>query len=92
MDQKLKGYVVRNAENKRRFDSNQRDDRVQQPPTKRQDVGRSYTVGSNEKKGYGPSWCTTRLALEIFRSSTKSMHYSIECMWHTSVDISKDNC
>nr|GEY08814.1 hypothetical protein [Tanacetum cinerariifolium] len=51
MDQKLKGY----AENKRRFNSNQRDNRVQQPPAKRQDVGRAYTVGSNEKKGYaGP--------------------------------------
>ncbi|GKE30423.1 reverse transcriptase domain-containing protein, partial [Tanacetum coccineum] len=52
MDQKLKGYVVRNAKNKRRFDSNQSDNRVQQPPVKRQDMGRAYTVGSNEKKGY----------------------------------------
>ncbi|GJS91282.1 putative reverse transcriptase domain-containing protein [Tanacetum coccineum] len=49
-------YAVRNAENKRRFDSNQRDNRVQQPHAKRQDVGRAYTVGRNEKKGYaGPS-------------------------------------
>ncbi|GJS77572.1 hypothetical protein Tco_0727453 [Tanacetum coccineum] len=55
MDHKLKGYAVRNAENKKRFDSNQRDNRVQQPPAKRQDVGRAYTVGSNEKRGYvGP--------------------------------------
>ncbi|GJX06399.1 putative reverse transcriptase domain-containing protein [Tanacetum coccineum] len=59
-DQKLKGYVVKNAENKRRFDNNQKDNRVQQPPYKRQNVGgqsvaRAYTAGNNEKRGYaGP--------------------------------------
>nr|GEV53463.1 putative reverse transcriptase domain-containing protein [Tanacetum cinerariifolium] len=35
MDQKLKGYDVRNAENKRRFKINQRDNGVQEPPFKR---------------------------------------------------------
>ncbi|GKG42343.1 reverse transcriptase domain-containing protein, partial [Tanacetum coccineum] len=39
MDQKLKGYAVRNAENKRRFDRNQKDKRVQQPLYKRQNIG-----------------------------------------------------
>ncbi|GKF25421.1 reverse transcriptase domain-containing protein, partial [Tanacetum coccineum] len=39
MDQKLKGYAVKNAENKRRFDNNQKDNRMQQPPYKRQNVG-----------------------------------------------------
>ncbi|GJY27602.1 retrotransposon protein, putative, ty3-gypsy subclass [Tanacetum coccineum] len=34
MDQKLKGYVARNAENKRRFENNLRDNRVSQPPFK----------------------------------------------------------
>ncbi|GKB89996.1 putative reverse transcriptase domain-containing protein [Tanacetum coccineum] len=56
MDQKLKGYAVRNAENKRRFDSNQRDNRVQQPLAKRKDVGRAYTVGNNKKKGKSDTW------------------------------------
>ncbi|GJU06099.1 putative reverse transcriptase domain-containing protein, partial [Tanacetum coccineum] len=60
MDQKLKGYAVKNAENKRRLEVNQRDNRGQQPPFKRPNVGgqnvaRSYTVGNNEKKPYnGP--------------------------------------
>ncbi|GKA18102.1 putative reverse transcriptase domain-containing protein [Tanacetum coccineum] len=60
MDQKLKGYAARNAENKRRFDTNLRDNRVQQPPFKRQNgngqnVARAYTVGNSEKRGYvGP--------------------------------------
>ncbi|GKD44992.1 putative reverse transcriptase domain-containing protein [Tanacetum coccineum] len=34
MDQKLKGYAARDAENKRRFDNDPRDNRVQQPPFK----------------------------------------------------------
>ncbi|GJW42793.1 reverse transcriptase domain-containing protein [Tanacetum coccineum] len=57
MDQKLKGYAVKNAENKRRLEVNQRDNRGQQPPFKRPNVGgqnvvRSYTAGNNEKKPY----------------------------------------
>ncbi|GKD16656.1 hypothetical protein Tco_1205814, partial [Tanacetum coccineum] len=55
MDQKLKGYA-RNAENKRRFENNPRDNRGQQPSFKRKNVGsqnvaRAYTAGNNEKKG-----------------------------------------
>ncbi|GKE99610.1 reverse transcriptase domain-containing protein [Tanacetum coccineum] len=52
MGQKLKGYVVRDAENKKRFDNNSRDNRVQQPPLKRQNMVRAYTVGNNKNKGY----------------------------------------
>ncbi|GKD22957.1 putative reverse transcriptase domain-containing protein [Tanacetum coccineum] len=56
MDQKLKGYA-RSAENKRRLESNQRDNRGQQSVFKRQNVrgqnvARAYTAGNNEKKGY----------------------------------------
>nr|GEW01748.1 reverse transcriptase domain-containing protein [Tanacetum cinerariifolium] len=58
IDQKLKGYAVKNVENKRRFDNNQKDNHIQQPLYKRQNVGgqgvtRAYTGGSNEKKGQG---------------------------------------
>ncbi|GJT20956.1 putative reverse transcriptase domain-containing protein [Tanacetum coccineum] len=35
MDQKLKGYAIRSAENKRKFESNQRDNCAQQPPFNR---------------------------------------------------------
>ncbi|GJZ51308.1 putative reverse transcriptase domain-containing protein [Tanacetum coccineum] len=53
MDQKLKGYAIRSAENKRKFESNQRDNRAQQPPFKRQNirgsnVARAYMAGGNE--------------------------------------------
>ncbi|GJS97978.1 putative reverse transcriptase domain-containing protein [Tanacetum coccineum] len=52
MDQKLKGYAARDAKNKRRFNNNPKDNRVQQPPLKRQNVARGYTVGNNKNKGY----------------------------------------
>ncbi|GJV12057.1 putative reverse transcriptase domain-containing protein [Tanacetum coccineum] len=56
----LKGYAMKNAENKRRLEVNQRDNRGQQPPFKRPNVGgqnvaRAYTAGNNERKAYnGP--------------------------------------
>ncbi|GKE01058.1 reverse transcriptase domain-containing protein, partial [Tanacetum coccineum] len=57
MDQKLKGYAVKNDENKRRLKVNQRDNRGQQPLFKRlnvggQNVARAYTAGNNERKPY----------------------------------------
>ncbi|GJV93166.1 putative nucleotidyltransferase, ribonuclease H [Tanacetum coccineum] len=57
MDQKLKGYAVRNTENKRRLNNNYRNNRGQQPPHKRQNtrgqnVARAYMAGNNEKNGY----------------------------------------
>nr|GFA90662.1 reverse transcriptase domain-containing protein [Tanacetum cinerariifolium] len=57
MDKKLQGYATRSAENKRRMESNPRDNRGQKPPFKRenttgQNVARAYTAGNNERKGY----------------------------------------
>ncbi|GKA30440.1 putative reverse transcriptase domain-containing protein [Tanacetum coccineum] len=57
MDQKLKGYDVRNAENKRILNNNYGNNRGQQPPHKQQNTGgqnvaRAYIVGNNEKDGY----------------------------------------
>nr|GEX93409.1 putative ribonuclease H-like domain-containing protein [Tanacetum cinerariifolium] len=60
MDQKLKGYAMKNAENKRKFDNSQKDNRGQQPPNKRQNVrdqnvARAYTTGNKERRVYnGP--------------------------------------
>ncbi|GKA11302.1 putative reverse transcriptase domain-containing protein [Tanacetum coccineum] len=60
MDQKVYTYAARSAENKRKFDSNPRDNRAQPPPFKRQNVGgqnvaRAYTARSNEKRRYAGS-------------------------------------
>ncbi|GJT74688.1 putative reverse transcriptase domain-containing protein [Tanacetum coccineum] len=57
MDQKLKGYAVRNAENKRRLNNNYRNNCGQQPPHKRQNtrgqnVARAYMAANNEKNSY----------------------------------------
>nr|GEZ52472.1 hypothetical protein [Tanacetum cinerariifolium] len=56
MDKKLQGYAARSAENKRRMESNPRDNRGQQPPFKRQNatgqnVARAYTTRNNEEIG-----------------------------------------
>ncbi|GJS90894.1 putative reverse transcriptase domain-containing protein [Tanacetum coccineum] len=56
MDQKLKGYVAKSVENKRRLDNNQKEKHVQQPLYKRQNVGRlsvakAYKAGNNERRG-----------------------------------------
>nr|GFC17041.1 hypothetical protein [Tanacetum cinerariifolium] len=49
IDQKFKGYAARSVENKRRVNNNQKENRVQQPLYKRQNVGgqrvaRAYTA------------------------------------------------
>nr|GEV03607.1 hypothetical protein [Tanacetum cinerariifolium] len=60
MDQKLKGYAMKIVENKRKFNNSQKDNREQQPPFKRQNVGgqnvtRAYMAANNERKVYnGP--------------------------------------
>nr|GEU53401.1 putative reverse transcriptase domain-containing protein [Tanacetum cinerariifolium] len=57
IDKKLQGYAAMSAENKRRMESNPKDNRGQQPSFKRknttgQNVARAYTAGKNERKGY----------------------------------------
>nr|GEU70472.1 hypothetical protein [Tanacetum cinerariifolium] len=58
MDKKLQGDAARSDENKRRMESNLRDNYGEQPPFKRQNttgqnVARAYTAGNNERKGLG---------------------------------------
>ncbi|GJZ10068.1 putative reverse transcriptase domain-containing protein, partial [Tanacetum coccineum] len=60
MDQKVRTYATRSAENNRKLDNNPRDNRAQPQPFKKQSVGgqnvaRAYTAGSNEKRGYAGS-------------------------------------
>ncbi|GKD86524.1 reverse transcriptase domain-containing protein [Tanacetum coccineum] len=55
MYQNLKGYAVKNDENKRRLEVNQRVNRRHQPPFKRPNVGgqnvaRAYTTSNNKRK------------------------------------------
>ncbi|GJR96872.1 putative reverse transcriptase domain-containing protein [Tanacetum coccineum] len=52
IDQKLNGYVVKNAKNKIRLEVNQRDNCGQQPPFKRQNVG----AGKKTKEARGKAY------------------------------------
>nr|GEV59203.1 putative reverse transcriptase domain-containing protein [Tanacetum cinerariifolium] len=58
---RYQGYAVKNAKNKRRFYTNHRDNRRQQPPfkqqnTRGQNVARAYTAGNNKKRDYGGNY------------------------------------
>ncbi|GKD14851.1 putative reverse transcriptase domain-containing protein [Tanacetum coccineum] len=55
MDQKIRTFTERQAENKRKLDDNSRSNQNQQQPFKRKNVARAYTVGPREKKVYGGS-------------------------------------
>nr|GEW70285.1 reverse transcriptase domain-containing protein [Tanacetum cinerariifolium] len=75
------GYAARSAENKRRMESNPRDNRGQQPPFKRQNtsgqnVARAYTARSNERKRSFVS--TTFSALHDVAPSTLDTSYAVE--------------
>ncbi|GJT30622.1 hypothetical protein Tco_0910897 [Tanacetum coccineum] len=52
MDQKVRASASRQVEDKRRWESNQGNNHVQQPPPKRQNMARAYTAGYGEKKAY----------------------------------------
>nr|GEW35696.1 hypothetical protein [Tanacetum cinerariifolium] len=52
MDQKLRTYAERQAENKRKLDNN---NQAQQQLLKKQNVVQAYAVGTGEKKPYGGS-------------------------------------
>ncbi|GJX42909.1 reverse transcriptase domain-containing protein [Tanacetum coccineum] len=52
IDQKVCAYATRQADNKRRMDNNPIDNHAQQPPYKRQNVAKAYTVGPGEKREY----------------------------------------
>nr|GEW62002.1 putative reverse transcriptase domain-containing protein [Tanacetum cinerariifolium] len=49
----------RQADNKRIMDNNRRNNHSQQPPYKKQNVARAYTVGSNERKNTDRSFVST---------------------------------
>nr|GEU89835.1 reverse transcriptase domain-containing protein [Tanacetum cinerariifolium] len=51
MDQKVRTFAERQAENKRKLDNNSNDNNTQQPP-KKQNVARAYSAWPSEKKEY----------------------------------------
>ncbi|GKF51001.1 putative reverse transcriptase domain-containing protein, partial [Tanacetum coccineum] len=56
MDQKLRTYVERQSDNKRKADDSSRNNHGhQQQPFKRQNVAKVYNMGTGERKPYGGS-------------------------------------
>nr|GEW02677.1 putative reverse transcriptase domain-containing protein [Tanacetum cinerariifolium] len=55
MDKKIRTFVERQTENKRKSKDTSRNNQNQQQQNKRRDTDRAYTAGSGEKKPYGGS-------------------------------------
>nr|GEV73437.1 hypothetical protein [Tanacetum cinerariifolium] len=92
MDQKLKGYAVKNAKNKRRSGVNQKDNRGQQPLFKSPNFGghpiaRAYTTCNNKRRPYNgtlPLCNKCKLHYEgsctvRFRKCNKVRHLTRDC-------------
>ncbi|GJR07174.1 putative reverse transcriptase domain-containing protein [Tanacetum coccineum] len=82
MDQKLKGYAVRNAKNNKRLNNNYEKNRRQQPPFKRQNTGgqnvaRAYMAGNKEKKEYEGQMVNQR-EVTCFKCGAQG-HYRKDC-------------
>nr|GEZ37783.1 putative reverse transcriptase domain-containing protein [Tanacetum cinerariifolium] len=94
MDKKLQGYAARSAENKKRMESNPRDNRGQQPPFKRQNtigqnVARAYTAGNNERKGLDTRLGIVGLLLtQTLREPQLEIHMALFVMSVEDRDIS----
>ncbi|GJV17592.1 reverse transcriptase domain-containing protein, partial [Tanacetum coccineum] len=55
MDKKIRTFVERQVENKRKFEDTSRNNQNQQQQNKRQNTGRAYIAGPSEKRKYGGS-------------------------------------
>ncbi|GKG51162.1 hypothetical protein Tco_0541546, partial [Tanacetum coccineum] len=55
MVKKILTIAERQAENKRKFEDNSRNNQNQQQPFKKNNVAWAYTAGSGERKPYGGS-------------------------------------
>ncbi|GJX76008.1 reverse transcriptase domain-containing protein [Tanacetum coccineum] len=64
MDKKVRAYVARQIETKRRLENNPRDNQEQKPPYKTQNVERAYTAGPSEKSGYAGHYRSECLKLK----------------------------
>ncbi|GJW26729.1 hypothetical protein Tco_0040540 [Tanacetum coccineum] len=79
MDQKIRTFAERQAENKRKLDN---DNQAQRQPPKRKNVARAYFAGSSEKKEYAgtlPSAATNNQRTLTCYESGNQWHYISDC-------------
>ncbi|GKC75050.1 hypothetical protein Tco_1125824, partial [Tanacetum coccineum] len=69
MDQKLRTYAERQAENKRKLDDN---NQAQQQLLKKQNVVQAYVVGTWEKKPYGGSKSNVPYKMQYHHEGTEA--------------------
>nr|GEU72315.1 putative reverse transcriptase domain-containing protein [Tanacetum cinerariifolium] len=77
MDKKLKGYAVKNVENKRSFDTNHRDNHGQQPPFKRQNTRGQCTVKCHNYKWIGHLAKDCKSAVAVTTQETTGLNQRI---------------
>ncbi|GJX62059.1 hypothetical protein Tco_0294959 [Tanacetum coccineum] len=87
MDQKVRAYAAKQADNKRRMDRSLRDNHAQQVPYKWQNVSRAYTTRPSEKNDYagtlplynkGPTAAADQRTLTCFECGNQR-YYRSEC-------------
>ncbi|GJX61544.1 retrovirus-related pol polyprotein from transposon 17.6 [Tanacetum coccineum] len=85
MDQKIRTFAERQAENKRKLDNNSSDNNAQQPHFKRQNVARAYSAGPSEKKEYAgtlplsPAATNNQRTLTCYECGNQG-HYRSDCL------------
>ncbi|GJQ89950.1 putative reverse transcriptase domain-containing protein [Tanacetum coccineum] len=81
MDQKVRVYAARQAENKRRMNKNPRNNHAQQPPYKRQNVARAYTDGSNKRKEHAGTlyFCNKSPAAANNQRAPREIQKTVTC-------------
>nr|GEW60287.1 hypothetical protein [Tanacetum cinerariifolium] len=83
IDQKIRTFAERQAENKRKFDDNSRNNHTQQQPHKRQNVARAYTAGPGGKDNMVDLYLCAQNATTIIMGSMLLSptigHYKKDC-------------
>ncbi|GJY84263.1 hypothetical protein Tco_0497639 [Tanacetum coccineum] len=88
--------VEKNANNKKKFENQPKDNRVpQQPPFKKPDVARAYTIEANGKKAYAGnlSYCNKYFKRNSTRDTSKSAinHQTIPLLLHLKMILENVN-
>ncbi|GJX17571.1 reverse transcriptase domain-containing protein [Tanacetum coccineum] len=80
MDQKVRTFAERQAENKIKLDNNSSDNNTQQQPPKKQNVERAYSAGPSEKKEYAGTLPLCNKCKFHHNGPCTIKHYKSDCL------------